>query len=79
MFRVGGDEFAVIVEGKDYERLEELLGRVKDHNACALQEGGIVIACGMAKYEKDSCTAPVFERADMKMYRNKKDLKNGRP
>ena len=40
--------------------------------------GGIVIACGMAKYENDVSVAPVFERADQKMYENKSDLKGGR-
>ena len=38
----------------------------------------IVIACGMAKYENDVSVAPVFERADQKMYENKSDLKGGR-
>ena len=44
----------------------------------ALRTGGIVIACGMAKYENDVSVAPVFERADQKMYENKSDLKGGR-
>ena len=37
--------------------------------------GGIVIACGMAKYENDVCVATIFERADRIMYENKKILK----
>ena len=32
----------------------------------------------MAKYENDVSVAPVFERADQKMYENKSDLKGGR-
>ena len=78
IFRVGGDEFASIVQGPDFECIEELLGKVKDHNVRALRTGGIVIACGMAKYENDVSVAPVFERADQKMYENKSDLKGGR-
>lgn len=78
VFRVGGDEFAVIAQGNDYMRIEERLGKVRDHNSDALNSRGIVIACGMAKYENDARTAEVFDRADRKMYENKKALKAAR-
>lgn len=78
VFRVGGDEFAVIVRGHDFTHLDALLEEVNRHNAEALRTGGIVIACGMAKYDKDVCVAPVFDRADQKMYENKNRLKSGR-
>ena len=77
VFRVGGDEFAVIAQGNDYACIEELVGRMSDHNAEAARNGGVVIACGMAKSENDSSVAPVFERADQKMYVNKTELKEG--
>ena len=75
VFRIGGDEFAVIAQGSDYEDIETLIERVYTHNAEAKRDGGIVIACGMAKYEADACVAPVFERADHNMYENKSSLK----
>ena len=75
VFRIGGDEFAVIAQGDDYDSMAELLERMREHNDQALQSGGIVIACGMAKWELDECVAPVFERADQNMYQNKSDLK----
>lgn len=75
VFRVGGDEFAVIAQGSDYARIEELLGRVSDHNAEALRTGGIVIACGMSRFNNDACVATVFQRADQRMYENKSILK----
>ena len=75
VFRIGGDEFAVIAQGSDYEDIETLIERVYTHNAEAKRNGGIVIACGMAKYEADACVAPVFERADHNMYENKSSLK----
>ena len=75
VFRIGGDEFAVIAQGSDYASIEELVGRVRDHNMEAQRSGGIVIACGMARSEKDESTAPVFERADQNMYENKCELK----
>ena len=76
VFRVGGDEFAVISQGEDYSCLDELLGKVTKHNIEALHTGGIVIACGMAKYENDICVAHIFERADKEMYHNKNSLKS---
>ena len=78
VFRVGGDEFAVIAQGSDYERIEGLIGKVHDHNAEAVFTDGIVIACGMARYSRDDCVASVLERADHAMYENKNHLKSGK-
>lgn len=78
VFRVGGDEFAVISQDKDYKRIEKLVERMAEHNQEASRTGGIVIACGMSKYDNDSCVAEVFERADQEMYKNKYSLKNAK-
>ena len=75
VFRIGGDEFAVISQGADCARIEELVGQVAAHSREALHVGGVVIACGMARYENDGSVAPVFERADHNMYENKNELK----
>lgn len=75
VFRIGGDEFMVISQGRDYEHIDELMGKIHDHNAKAFRTGGVVIACGMAVFEDDACVASVFERADHSMYENKKALK----
>ena len=77
VFRFGGDEFAVIAQGEDYENMEEHLRTVEEHNETASKNGGIVIACGMSKFENDDCVAAVFERADQNMYENKSRLKSG--
>ena len=76
IFRIGGDEFVAVIQGADYECLEELIGKMKDHNRKAIQTGGIVIACGVSKYDGDSGVALVFDRADQNMYKNKSDLKD---
>ena len=55
-----------------------LVQMIEAHNKKALQDGGIVIACGMSKYDNDSSVASVFERADQNMYVNKSDLKAGK-
>ena len=75
VFRIGGDEFAVISQGADCARIEELVAQVAEHNREALHVGGVVIACGMARYDNDGGVAPVFERADHNMYKNKNELK----
>ena len=77
VFRVGGDEFAVISQGGDLEQIEGLTGLIADRNELARTGGGIAIACGTARFEpgKDACVASVFERADQMMYENKARLK----
>jgi diguanylate cyclase (GGDEF)-like protein len=75
VYRVGGDEFAVISQDEDYARSEELVGLITQHNEEALSNGGLIIACGMAKYDKETSVAEVFEAADRRMYENKKYLK----
>ena len=76
VFRIGGDEFAVISQRHDYEHIEELLGEVDDYNAQASRAGDITIACGMSKFDDDARVATVFERADRIMYENKSVLKS---
>ena len=75
VFRVGGDEFAVIAQGNDYVSIDELIAKVERHNKDAIVNGGIVIACGMARHEGETKVSPVFERADQNMYDNKCELK----
>ena len=75
VFRVGGDEFAAISQGRDYDRIEELLEKMRQYNLEAMRSGGIVIACGMSRFDHDSCLAAVFERADQNMYEDKNSLK----
>lgn len=75
VFRVGGDEFVVIVQGDNFEMLDDMIRKLDDHNTKASITGGVVIAGGMAKFENDSCVASIFDRADRNMYLNKARLK----
>ena len=79
VFRVGGDEFAVMVQGRDYDNINSLMAEIDRHNAEALRSGGTVIACGMSRFDDDDCVANVFDRADHNMYESKNNLKTGRP
>ena len=65
----------MIAREYDYTSIQERIGEISRHNKKALRSGDIVIACGMARYDRDVCVADVFERADQRMYENKKMLK----
>ena len=82
MYRIGGDEFVVILSGDDFERREELLEALKKESEInGRLRSGPVVACGMAVYDPgvDMDFNEVFERADGHMYENKKELKSGKP
>ena len=80
VYRIGGDEFVVILVGEDYETRAQLLERLKaESETNGRLRSGPVIACGMAVYHHgvDMSFNEVFERADGRMYDNKERLKNG--
>ena len=66
----------MIAQNNDYASIEDHLRELNEHNEEALKTGGIVIACGMSKYENEESVATVFERADQRMYENKSKLKS---
>lgn len=75
VFRVGGDEFAVILRDGDYkymDKLEELMAKSNEENR---KEGGVDIAAGFARYHNEKNVADVFSKADANMYENKRLLK----
>ena len=77
VYRIGGDEFVVFLEGTDYEQRSELLESLDSRMAENAKTGGVVIAAGMAEYQPgDSHLFDVFSRADSLMYERKKQLKN---
>ena len=75
VFRVGGDEFAVICRGHDYDHLDENVAKIEAHNVRGRGAGGIQIAYGVARFEADESAEVVFERADRRMYKRKAQMK----
>ena len=77
VFRVGGDEFAVILRDRDYNRRDELQGKMDRHNRGVKPGKGVVIASGTSAFipSEDESVSDVFERADALMYENKNKLK----
>ncbi len=76
VFRVGGDEFVVIAQGKDYEEIDALMAQLAERNEAHQASGKVVVAGGMARYENNTSVSAVFEKADGRMYENKKKLKS---
>ena len=79
-YRTGGDEFAAILEGQDYENRNELL-RLFDEKVAAehFQAGGetltLSVARGLAVYESGMKFDAVSKKADAAMYNHKAALK----
>ena len=75
VFRIGGDEFAVISQGHDYLHIDELMDELEEQNRENRENGEANVAAGMAKYNGESDVAAVFNKADETMYANKRALK----
>ena len=75
VYRVGGDEFCVIAKGHDYEMADLLVDLVDTYNHGEGKETGVVVACGLARYEGEGTASSVYEHADRVMYENKLKLK----
>lgn len=77
VFRIGGDEFAVILKGGDFENRASLMQELFDMQKEHLKSGEVTIAAGVSDFNgsKDIRVQDVFERADEAMYENKRVFK----
>lgn len=77
VFRIGGDEFAVLLRGNDYTNRNELMKSfhevIEEHKT----NGVVILAAGISEfdYKKDIRVQDVFERADNYMYADKEICK----
>ena len=79
VFRIGGDEFAVILKDQDYKHRKRLLSHLQRRAEENVRIGeGPVVASGLATYEPhvDHVVEDVFNRADQQMYEDKARLKD---
>ena len=84
VFRVGGDEFIVILKNSDYENRHDLVEKAnlkffetENDNAREPWER-FSVAIGMAEYRDGESVDAVFKRADQAMYQNKQKMKKAR-
>lgn len=78
VFRVGGDEFAVVMMDKDFNDRENILNTFRKHIEENIRIGqGPVIASGISEYKlnTDKTVEEIYQRADRRMYENKAQLK----
>ena len=77
VFRVGGDEFVVLLEGRDYDARHEIMRAADTEIEGNIGSDRVVISLGLADYDpaKDASFHEVFQRADETMYERKMELK----
>jgi len=77
VFRIGGDEFVVFLEGEDFRNRKALLAAFETQIDENVRLGEPVVASGMAVFRRghDNSYRRVFERADHRMYDRKGVLK----
>lgn len=77
VFRIGGDEFVAILEGKDFEQRQFLIMAFNEEVELNLKEDKPVVAAGMSDFRRDEdlLYLDVFVRADANMYHRKEVLK----
>lgn len=78
VYRIGGDEFAVILQGDIYQNRMYIVSSLMKESLNSQKGGQFAMAVGMAEFDSatDRNFSNVFLRADMAMYEHKRKLKN---
>ena len=86
VFRIGGDEFSVILQNDSFRDRDELIREFKKAMAETNAAAGnpweqVNVSFGIAEYdsEQDGAVIDVVRRADKNMYENKRNRKMGKP
>ncbi|MCR5718196.1 MAG: GGDEF domain-containing protein [Oscillospiraceae bacterium] len=80
VFRIGGDEFAVVLKGSDYQQRSCLIQQLEKLLEANKQEEIALLAFGISDFDvdRDMRVQDVFERADTLMYEQKELCKYSR-
>lgn len=73
-FRVGGDEFALLLPGADAEQAATVIERVREHCLAAFpawSTGTVGMSVGIVAFEPPESASDFVHRADAAMYRRK--------
>lgn len=72
-FRIGGDEFALILIQIQPEDVSKVIHRITN----SLKQENISLSCGFAVTSKEMSLKQAFVQADQNMYQDKRTKKNG--
>ncbi len=76
VYRIGGDEFAVLLQGKGFDTMHEVLAETNREVEANIGKNAVVVSVGYSVLGRtDRQLRDVFERADQMMYERKKELK----
>ncbi|MCR5310881.1 MAG: GGDEF domain-containing protein [Lachnospiraceae bacterium] len=76
VFRIGGDEFVVILQEKGYDTMEEVILDFNSAVESNIKKKKVVVSIGYSELTpEDRLIHDVFERADQMMYKRKQQLK----
>ena len=77
VYRTGGDEFVVYLQGQDYDNRKKILENFHNLSVKHIESKDVVVSVGISDFdkEKDNDVHSVFERADSLMYEEKQALK----
>jgi len=76
VFRIGGDEFVVILQDNGFDSMMEVIEAFNKKTEENIKDNSVVVSIGYAVFEKqDMSLGDLFERADGMMYERKKNLK----
>ena len=75
VYRIGGDEFVVILLDSDYSKINALMAEIKKDLETRNDEVSFATGVALFKYGRDKCLNDVFIRADIAMYDRKKMMK----
>ncbi|MBE6094350.1 MAG: diguanylate cyclase [Schwartzia succinivorans] len=76
VYRIGGDEFVVLLQEKGYDTREAAIRSLNEIIEANIATDGVVISMGYSTLEpNDERLHDVFERADRMMYERKQELK----
>ncbi len=76
VYRIGGDEFVVLLRGKGYDTMMEVIPDLNRRVEENIRKESVVISIGYSSLKpEDEQLHDVFERADQMMYERKKELK----
>ena len=76
VFRIGGDEFVILLQGEGFDTMDEVIGALNRKVEANIKADKVVVSIGYAVLTpQDRRLGDVFERADNMMYERKKALK----